>query len=517
MLRVARLEQGDNYRQLQEVLHDMLDGSHAALMCAQLAASHPGSYKEWNRLVAGIPLPNAHRYLGVLAMMQADLAVVFQQPGETTLVNGKGEQLPEDDQQTIQWRRDEAEISEDGIWPVLEQLDAWTVSFATLLAQVKWVRVDELDRGRVRWEPIAPYQCQVFQSVRDPSNLARDAAVSVELPQPPGAAGSPEPTLFQTWVRDSVFLHDEAGRIITDQTAGAMPGNVNPYRTHRGAAVHPFVVFRDGPVRRGQFWLPERQDWIAFQLWVNTHLIDERHALKFGAFGVPVLRGGEAEGIQGFGPEKPVRLMSGDADFFYRQAGTNFDALRKAVDDALRRFARTSGLPADFWSVEGATRNFNAKMVDYNHLLMRRRKRMPRLMAGVDRLWAIHKLIGNHHVSEDPTRTMYKDGTRLVVRPAPLLMPVDPATDAVRRDSEYRYAVSTPVDELMRRDMISRQDAESIVERNRKFAREFGSVAEPMGDAVFSKTESKTGTETDASPLQKHDTPPNLEGGDRDD
>jgi hypothetical protein len=341
----------------------------------------------------------------------------------------------------------------------LRMMDEWCECMRTILGEVTWMR------GRIRWLGHAPYTFRVDQGLEDPSSIEDAEAVHVELPNPVDTVGKVAPPRWWSWTREvqpdgsnrwGSYYHDGSKALENP----LFRDNSNPY------GLLPFAVLRDREPPAGEFFLPAREVLLKAQYWVNTLLTDERWGLIFGIHNVPVFKGlDDPDLAPKLDPGRPLWSTSNNPDFDmnFRSPTPNLAEARKSLEDFLRMYAVSEGMPADIWSGQGATRNLAAKKMDAHALMLRREARMSTYREFISRMWAIHTEVTRVHRGKDIYR-----GIDLEVSYADIPYPEDPQSEALLIQAELAMDLTNPVEVLMKRRGITRDKAEELLAENRR-------------------------------------------------
>jgi hypothetical protein len=423
--------------QVQRELHAFLDQGTTALSLIKdrMRVTHPVISKEWTKENSGV------RLFGLIPMMTNTLSTMFHAPPETFLT-ANGERLPEDHPETIQWREDSRDLP-----GVLSQLDRWTVLFRTVLLQPAWIN------GRMKWVLYPPYQIShVEQSLRDPMSVSDADWVTISLPQKWN-----KPTQYVTWTSNEMFYHDEHGKLLKNPL---FVDGLNRY------GKIPLSVWRASQPAPGEFFDEPRFGWLNHEYSISLSLADLDHVLKFQSHSQAIVSGWHENAAPAIGPGQAITTHESPAEFKFEWAtpNPNIKALMESVENQLRLAAVVEGLPADIWSALGAARTAQAKKMEAHSLTLRRQERLPSYATAMRDTWEIHKLVSNYHWQEG--RVRYRPETKLETIFADVQYPRDQFQEAQQNELEFRQGVTSPVDVVMRRESIGREQASERVRSN---------------------------------------------------
>ncbi|MAH46071.1 hypothetical protein CMI37_09575 [Candidatus Pacearchaeota archaeon] len=450
----ARQEAATARKDLLQDLHSFLDGDHRSQLEARLAVLYPDASRTWNEDEAG------HRFFPLVQMYADRLGVVFHQLPETYLVDGDGKRLPEDDAQQIQWSRDVESLELD---VQLQTAESWINSGMRQVFVQPCIR-----RGRLQWEVHAPYEVDVDQDPDSPSALEGAPHVMVCLPQRNDSVSrAAEEDLFYTWQRVDTrdawgrvidtewrcWLHDKTGQLYRNPL---FTDNVNDY------GLHPLVVWRDRKPAKGDFWVTANKAWYHQQLSADIKFCDLDHHLRHQIHSQPVVKGAPDIKKLPLGPDKPIQTLDVDFDFSYVNADPKLELLISAFNFDLRASAVAESMPADMWEPNSSTRNLAAKKLEQHALQVRRTKVLPFYRRALKRTFEVHRVVANHW-AEDLKRTRYSPDVTLGVEFAPLPEVVDRFQDTQANELDIRHGVTSPTEVRMRREGVTRSDAEQRI------------------------------------------------------
>jgi len=444
-LRQAKAAQGARYRDVQRDLHFFAGDAFSDHMQKLVQRLYARKAERWNTDFA------YHRYLNVVAMQQRTLAVMAHQTPSTHLVDAAGARLPEDDPNVMLWRKDERDLR---FGSVIKSIDRDTVLHRTLVVQAAWVK------GRMRWLRHMPQNVRIVQDIDDPTRLPDAPVISVGLANTHDSAQA-EPALWSTWIVDPDglrrhYLHDANGALY-EETLTPDKSGLNPYR------MHPFAVWHDGEPAEGEFFLPPRESWWSEQRWINRAMMGLAHTMDFQTFAVPWLKHWAGEDPSPtISPDEPIVTQGDRASFSFVTADTNVEEMEGIIENALRRTAVSEGMPPDMWSIDLAARSMAALKLGRQHLNERREDRVSDYGYFIDETWQAHVAVANYHRPQQK----YADGVRLVVEWQPIPLPVDRFQEAQARTLDYQSGLSNPIDDIMRRDRVDRDEATERHRRN---------------------------------------------------
>jgi len=441
-LRKARLASRKNTNEIHTNLHAFLDQGTGAmeLVKARARVTHPQVAREWTKQAAGIG--SGIRLFGLVPMMVNTLASTFHHAPETYLTV-RGERLPEDHPEVMQWREDSRDLP-----GLLYQLDRWCVLFRSVVVQPTWIN------GRIKWCLYPPYQvAHVETNASDPTSIASADWITFELPQKDNSSQ------FVTWTPGEMFYHTEDGRLLDNPLF--MDG-LNRYETI------PAAIWRASYPCPGEFWDEPRAGWLAHELAVSSAVMDLDHVCRFQCFSIAVASGYHSEEALVIGPGAVITSHEspGDFSFDFKNPGSagQIKALTETIENQLRLAAVTEGLPADIWSALGAARSSLAKQQEAHALTLRRQERIPMYMTALRETWDIHKRVANYHWQQG--RVRYRDETRLEMVVANVTYPRDQYQEAQQNELEFKRGISSPVDVVASRHQMNRTQAEARVRDN---------------------------------------------------
>ena len=454
----AKMAEDAERRRIQRALHGFLDGVHRAELESRLSVLYPETAPSWNRDEAG------HRYFPLIQTYAERLAVCFASPPDLWLEDAStGERLPDEDPRSRQLARD---VEEAGLATALPTIERWVAcGMRTALMQPM------LRAGRIEWQPHAPYEVWVDQDPASPSQLRGAPHVTVVLPQRNDSGGSvADEVLYLTWERRDerddfgavtgttwwCWLHDEGGNL---KNNSLFRDNVNGY------GMHPFGVWREADPPSGDFWIEPNKGWYHAQLAADIQLCDldhhARHQIHSTLFG----RGMTDLKTLPHGPDKAVNAVDPEADLKYVTPDARFEELQGLINFERRMDAVAEGLPPDTWEASSSTRNLGAKQLEQAALKLRRGRVEPYYVRGLRDTFAAHFAVGDFWAAR-LGRVRY-GAVRIGVELAALPEVADRFQSSQATIADIAADLDNPVDALMRRDGLTRRQAQEAVARNR--------------------------------------------------
>jgi len=461
-------------RALQQALHGFLDGDHRSELEARLAELYPKTAPAWNSNEAG------HRYFPLVSMYADRLSVVFHREPETFIVGPDGQRLPDTHPQQLQWKSDRKALN---LGITLQTVERWINSGMRQVLLSPCIRKD-----RIKWEVIAPYQAYVTQDVEEPGEIEGAELVQISLPQPNDSHGNQVEDLLLTWQRVDVrdergvisgtqwftWLHEESGVLKQNPL---FADNVNRY------GLHPFSVWRDGPVAPGDFWLDPKKGWYHQQLATDIKFCDMDHHLRHQIHSTRLVRGVTDAKVLEHGPDVSITTMETDASVEFSTPDPRINLLIDAINFDLRASAVAENLPADTFEARSSTRNLAAKQLEQAALEVRRERVVPFYLTALERTFEIHKRVSNYWASS-LKRTRYDEGVTLGVELAPIPKVVDRFQDTQANTVDIQHNITSPVDVVMRREGVTRSEAERRLEARKADNERFGAKRESFSESA---------------------------------
>ncbi len=478
-------------RELWQALHGFLDGDHRAELEARLRILYPKVAPQWNTSEAG------HRYFPLIPMYADRLSVVFHRCPDTYLVDANGDRL-EDEVQQDQWRQDVKDIK---LGMKLQTLERWVNSgMGQALTQVV------IRKDKIKWEVLAPYQVWVDQDPEEPSELDGAQHLQVILPQRndslmPGDAAD---DLYMTWQKVDArnewgritgtdwfcWLHDEAGGLKRNPL---FPDNINRY------GMHPFAVWRTAEPPSGDFWLEPNKGWYHQQLAADIKFCDLDHHLRHQIHSQMLAKGIPRSEME-TGPDRALHTMETDASLEFVTPDPRLELLIDGFNFDLRASAVAESLPPDTWEPNSSTRNLAAKQLEQAALEVRRARVVPFYLDALAQTFEIHKAVGNFWANE-LNRTRYAEAVGLGVELAPIPKVVDRFQDTQANTIDIQQGVTSPVEIRMRREGITRQEAERRIlvatgaDKKAEGDTDAGQVVEVTEEAVLNGAQIKAASD----------------------
>lgn len=441
--------QTEDYRKTQEELHDFCDGAHAELMRAHFAITHPEvAAKFWNQSGGAW-----HRYLNIVDLLTRTLSVIFHRAPDLYLMRG-GVRLPSDSPEAVEWEKDLVDVK---FASVLRQWDKLTTLLRTTFLEV------DAANGKMRWSVRPPYVVRVVQGHYDPSDLLDARAVNVELPIPSDSPGHSAGQRWMTWTQErnqngttrwGAYYWDGTGTSFQNPVNSA---NVNPY------GMFPFVCLRDAQPAPGEFYLPPRDPWLKSQYWVNRMLTDEGWGLHWGTHPTRVVNGWQEDTPPVMDPAAQLWSTNSERiEVDYSQPPLNLEIAERILVGHLQQLSIAEGLPADFWTGDGSTRNLGALKMQAHYLQMRREDRIPLYREAITELWNVHRRVKN----VTSGRTVYGPDLTIGVELKPVPYPTDETAHTNAVVAQIGMGLTNPIEVLQQERGLSFADAQRVYERN---------------------------------------------------
>lgn len=197
----------------------------------------------------------------------------------------------------------------------------------------------------------------------------------------PAVDGREEHTTYSHWTATEWQRLDYRGRVIEY--------GPNPYKTI------PFIPLWDS-TPLNDFWVAGGDDLVALQEAINSKLVDLLHTLRFQAFAVGWIKGGEGGGSIQADPGSFVELPEGgELGFAHPQAAIS-DAI-EAIDKLLKWAAVSNGLPASSLSTEPTDESGISKLVSNSELSEMRRDDIALFRQYEKALFNLIRIVWNTH------------------------------------------------------------------------------------------------------------------------
>lgn len=449
--RVQLLGDMERRRQLHG-LHSLLDGAHTQLVYDAAKSLYGERADEWAKgNYAG------YRYLPLVRTLCDRLAVAFHRPPELYLHTGDNVPITEGPQ-AEQLVRD---IEDGGLDTTLTQVERWVTCMRQCLVWPSYMRHNDT----IRWRLTAPYDVWCLPNRHDTTDIQVAESVSILL-------GSRE--IDQLEGRLETFIHftrtqdvnPEWRMYVTEN--GKITGNglfedtdINEYGSY------PFVMWQvDTPVQ-GEMWLPPKIEWLNTHIGLSLSLTDLFHASRYQAQGMLVARGIDTE-LQhiSYGPGKVLSLPDPDQQIDWLSPPVEtLRALEHYIDTQLRISAVSESLDSETWNSGSAVRNLAAMKQKQAALKLRRTRVEPHYKRHLRETWKRHKIVNDHAVRSgwSATRVEYGD-LMLGVKFAKVAEIEDRFQGTQASIAEINAGLTTPADVVMKRDGISRAEAERLTE-----------------------------------------------------
>lgn len=458
-LQRVQLMHDTDRREKLATLHSLLDGAHRDYVHAAAKALYGERAHEWAE--GGYA---GYRYLPWVKTMCDRLAVAFHTPPELYLHNGDGVPITEGPQ-AEQLLYD---IETGGIDTTLSQVERWVTCMEQCIVWPRFIRHAGYGDGMgcIKWTLVAPYDVWAVPNKYDTADIQQAESVSIllasrEVDQVQGAVDT-----FIHWTREG-DINPKWGMYMTEN--GKLVNNpLFPDTNANGYGMYPFVMWQTNNPVQGELWLPPNEDWIQQHIGICLSLTDLAHGARYQAHGMLVYRGGDTEvdGELVLGPGRVVTLPDPEMqlDWLSPPSGT-LASVRHYVDFCLRLSGVAESLDPETFSEGGSTRNLAAMKQRQADKMLRRTAVLPYYRRYLRETWKRHKVVNDHAVSMGwaPNRVEYGE-LHLGVKFAAIPEVEDRFQGVQASIAEINAGLTTPADVVMRRDGISRAEAERMTD-----------------------------------------------------
>ena len=431
-------------RQWQD-LHALYDGEFRSIIADRIKVTHPERSEEWLKSDSGL------RYVNLVRAWVERLGIIFHSAPETYL-SRNGEPLPEDDPQQQQWRKDCKEIE---IHQTLTQIEAWTNLMGQAVVQPSWVKGSQM-----RWLVHAPYEVTIEQDPELPDEI-EGAYVSVAVRQPLDTIGAAQQPIHVTWRKDDdqwrMWVH--RGETLLENSL--FPDNVSRYS--RSGSGHPFVMFRKEKPASGLFWAPPDEALLSMAISACVKQMDVDWLLKYQIHAQGVLTGQTLDNAPVLGPSRLLEFPDRDGSLEYVSPSPNMAEFRESWAFELRLAAVAAGMSPSTFEPNSSTRNLGAMQLENYQLKIKRQRVIPAYQAALSKLWESHRMVSNYWAQQTGTRKTYDDDIELVVNIAPIPEVFDRFQDTQATIQELNNSMTSPVEVVMRREGVGREEAKRRV------------------------------------------------------
>ena len=332
LVKVAVCKEVKAEKEITETLIDFYNGKQLDYMDKTLEESYKLSWKM---------LALQKEILNIVRMFIDQTSVIYKFGARRDLVDisDKDREIPDNEKELWEWIQRTSKYNR-------KMKD---VNKKVNLVENAVVRVwfDE-DDGEIRLDIITRDMLDVIPHEKDPTkafavyyaqdNISYDVGTEIN------------DTIYHYWTaEDYVMFYGNSTQLIS------IPNNelnINPF------GMIPMVNFTQRFPENNYFVLPP-EDLEILQRNINLKIIEQNHMLKHQAFATPVLIGSVDKGVQiALDPAMPITLEPGvtgenSPSFEYKTPNANFDALKNEIEDKIRRFAQSRGLPANEFSLSG--------------------------------------------------------------------------------------------------------------------------------------------------------------------
>ncbi len=432
-------------------LHALLDGDHRDYVHNAAVALYGERANEW---AAGNYA--GYRYIPWIKTMCDRLAVAFHTPPELYLHNGDGVPITEGPQ-ADQLRFD---IEHGAIETTLAQCERWLTCMEQCLVWPRYNRRTDV----ITWSLVPIYDVFCIPDRYNTADIQQAECVSIllasrEIDQVQGKVDT-----FLHWTREGdgpnptwrMFV-TENGKVIDNPL---FPDNVSQYNQY------PFVLWQTNQPAPGEIWLPPNTDWIQRHIGLCLSLTDLAHGARYQAHGMLVARGvdTEIEGELVLGPGRVLSLPDSEMtiDWLAPPVQT-MQALENHIDFELRIGGVSESLDPETWTPGGSTRNLGALKQRSADKKLRRTAVLPHYKRHLHSTWHRHKIVNDYAVQSgwSANRVEYGD-LQLGVKFAPIPEVEDRFQGVQATLAELGAGLTTPADVVMKRDGVSRQEAERL-------------------------------------------------------
>jgi len=451
LARVQLMHDTDRREKLA-TLHALLDGAHRDYVHTAAKALYGERAQEWAE--GGYA---GYRYLPWVKTMCDRLAVAFHTPPELYLHNGDGVPIT-DGPQAEQLRYD---IETGGIDTTLSQVERWVTCMEQCIVWPRYIRALDC----IKWTLVAPYDVWAVPNRYDTADIQQAESVSIllasrEVDQVAGAVDT-----FIHWTREG-DISPKWGMYMTEN--GKVVDNpLFPETNENGYGMYPFVMWQTANPVQGELWLPPNDDWIQRHIGLCLSLTDLAHGARYQAHGMLVYRGAmDVDGELTLGPGRVVTLPDPEMQLEWLSPPVDtMRAIEHHIDFELRIGGVAESLDPETWTPGGSTRNLAAMKQRQADKMLRRTAVLPYYRRYLRDTWKRHKVVNDHAVAMgwSDSRVEYGD-LQLGVKFAPIPEVEDRFQGVQANIAEINAGLTTPVDVVMRRDGVSRQEAERLTD-----------------------------------------------------
>lgn len=450
LMRVQMLQDTERREQLI-TLHALLDGAHREYVHQAAVALYGERADEW---AAGNYA--GYRYLPWVKSMCDRLAVAFHTPPELYLHNGDGVPITEGPQ-AEQLVRD---IETGAIETTLTQCERWVTCMEQCLV---WPRYHK-HSDTITWSLVPIYDVYCIPNRYNTADLQQAESVSIllasrEIDQLEGKVDT-----FIHWTREGD--EDPTWRMYLTENGKVVDNPLFPESDLNEYGQYPFVLWQTSQAAPGEVWLPPNTDWIQRHIGLCLSLTDLGHAARYTAHGMLVARGidVELEGEIVTGPSRVLALPDSEMSIEWLSPPIQtLKALEDHIDFELRVGGVSESIDPETYTPGGSTRNLAAMKQRGADKMLRRTAVLPHYKRHLRDTWDRHKIVNDHAVRSgwSATRVEYGD-LQLGVKFAPIPEVEDRFQGVQATIAELNAGLTTPEDVVMKRDGVSRKEAQRM-------------------------------------------------------
>jgi len=341
----------------------------------------------------------------LVATMTDERAVLYKDEPARSLVNEKGDPLPDNIQAIASEMWEQAQMN-----VVMSQVESLTLLQRTILVHPCWRMAadDPSDPGRIEIDVIGAHMADVIQAQGDPTR-AVGVLYSTSYPdtvyEPDGGLANeqvigagersggpvnPDALGVTYWTKDRAMEFTGDGKRIVDPNN---PSGENPYGTLT------FITYRDS-LAMDRFWLEPKHALVEANETLNLALTDLFHGMHLQLWGVPVAIGPGVPKILVFGPDKALTIETKDgqaASFTFEKPNTNIVECLDTIERTLQWVARLNHQSPSDYELRGTAASGFALTVRNMPKVEDRKKRLPLFMRNEMDLFAKMRAVWNYH------------------------------------------------------------------------------------------------------------------------
>ncbi|GEM_PF-3274801 len=388
-------------------------------------------------------------FVNVIKTIVDGTALVYRSGAARVLTGGSGEVSPE----------------EKALWDWLMSASNYEATMKTVHRMVKLCRTvlvkPSFRGGRIKFDILTPDQVDIVQDPEDPTE-----ASAIIYTRPRAETLCADELEFHYWDAASYRRFTADGVILRSPNN---PEGLNPY------GVLPFVRFTE-TLPLSSFFVDAGEDLTVVQDAINLKLVQLNHLLKMQSFSVPVLIGYDGKEKVVVAPGRPIciplgQIGEGKPDFKFVSPNPAISECLEAIRESIARLSNSYHISSASYSISGSQKSGFALVMENLALFEDRQNAVPFYEDAEERMFDLVKQIWNTHSGSLPAShpfagKVFSPATRLSVTIHEARLPQSASDEADEWKFLIENGMATPIDYMMIRFQMTREEAEAKFREN---------------------------------------------------